>query len=193
MAMAQAGSAPEREELDELTLRRAQRGEPSACRDLVVCYQQQVFAFLSRTLSIARADLVEDVAQETFLAVFRSLPKFTPQGRARLSSWILTIASRRAIDAMRKMPPVHVPLDGAMVAGASSASDSAERSAIAGAIRKALDGLTPEYRAAFVLWTFHDMDYQAIAVALGIEVGTVKSRMARARSRLRASLEELRA
>lgn len=190
--MPQAGSTSERGELDELTLRRAQRGQPSACRDLVLCYQQQVFAFLSRTLSIARAGLVEDVAQETFLAVFRALPTFTVQGPARLSTWILTIASRRAIDAMRRLPPGHEPLDGALIAGSESTSQTVERQATARAIRNALDELAPEYRAAFVLWTFHDMDYQAIAVALGIEVGTVKSRMARARARLRASLAELR-
>src|SRR5262249_45174452 len=64
-----------RPELDDLTLARAQRGEEPAWRALVERYQRPVFALLSRMLSpVARRDLVEDLAQETFLRAFRALP-----------------------------------------------------------------------------------------------------------------------
>ncbi|MBT8496166.1 MAG: sigma-70 family RNA polymerase sigma factor [Deltaproteobacteria bacterium] len=180
-----------RVDLDELTLRRAQRGDEGACRDLVVCYQDLVFGFLARTLSLGRADQVEDVAQETFLQVFRSLGRFSPSGPARLSTWILTIASRRAIDAIRRRPPAHRDLTEVEVASSSRADDGLRQRAMAARVRAAIDELAPEFRAAFVLRSFHGLDYQEIAVALGIEIGTVKSRLARARRRLSERLEEL--
>ncbi len=76
-----------RQELDELTLRRAQRGEAQACRALVEAYQRPVFAIVSRMLAPAglRARS-EDLAQETFLRVFRALPRFELGGPARLST-----------------------------------------------------------------------------------------------------------
>src|SRR4051812_49404701 len=100
-------------ELDELTLKRAQRGEPAACRRLVETYQRAVFAILSRMLSPrGRRARVEDLAQETFLRVFRALPQFSPGGPARLSSWILTIATRLALDELAKTDR-GAPLDAA--------------------------------------------------------------------------------
>ncbi|MBL8765699.1 MAG: hypothetical protein JNM07_15800, partial [Phycisphaerae bacterium] len=57
-----------------------------------------MFALIGRMLGRGRAGVVEDLAQDTFLAVFERLPQFAPDGPARLSTWILTIASRRAID-----------------------------------------------------------------------------------------------
>src|SRR5260221_14313014 len=78
-----AANVPDmRDELDELTLARAQRGDEAAARALVERYQRRVFALLSRMLGGQRA-LVEDLAQETFLRVFRALPGFTAAGPAR--------------------------------------------------------------------------------------------------------------
>src|SRR5690349_21305814 len=90
-------------ELDELTLARAQRGDEASCRSMVGRYQGPVFAMLGRRLG--SDGLVEDLAQETFLRVFRALPGFRPAGRARLSSWILTIATRLALDELRRRRP----------------------------------------------------------------------------------------
>ncbi len=89
------------DELDELTLRRAQRGDAAACRDLVLRYQGAVFALLGRMLGPGRAAEIEDLAQDTFLDVFRALARFSALGPARLSTWVLTIASRRSIDFLR--------------------------------------------------------------------------------------------
>jgi RNA polymerase sigma-70 factor (ECF subfamily) len=90
-------------ELDELTVARAQRGDDRARRELVLRYQRPVFALLSRMLhGRASHTSVEDLAQETFLKVFRALPGFDRQGSARLSTWILTIATNLAIDELRR-------------------------------------------------------------------------------------------
>ena len=137
-------------ELDELTLKRAQRGDDEACRALVHRYQAPVFALVGRMLGSRRQSVVEDVAQETFLQVFRSLEKFSPLGAARLSTWILTIASRRAIDELRRAEPPSEPLrDEALPAGAR-ADETARRKAMAAAIRGAVNDLAPPYRAAFL-------------------------------------------
>ena len=62
---------------------------------------------------------------------------------------------------------------------------------MAALVSDALEELAPEYRAAFVLRAFHDLSHAEIAESLGVEVGTVKSRIARARSRLKAALAEV--
>lgn len=180
-------------ELDELTLARAQRGDPRARRDLVVRYQRPVFAILSRMLH-GRSGLppVEDLAQETFLKVFRALPGFDRNGPARLSTWILTIASRLAIDELRRRRPELAALDATTEPAGTSAADSdTERRALADLLRRAIDDLSPEFRAAFLLREYHELEYAEIADNLKIDLGTVKSRLSRARAALRRALEEV--
>jgi RNA polymerase sigma-70 factor (ECF subfamily) len=88
-------------ELDAETLGRAQQGDRGARRALVERYERPVFALVSRLLRAEPAGW-EDIAQETFLRVFRELPRFVHTGQARLSTWILTIATRLSIDRLRK-------------------------------------------------------------------------------------------
>src|SRR5512132_1672523 len=88
--------------LDELTLRRAQRGDQRAWRDLIECYQQPVHALIWRLLAGRARHRVEDLTQETFVRVLRALPKFDPGGPASLSTWILTIATRMTLNELRR-------------------------------------------------------------------------------------------
>ncbi len=90
-----------REELDDLTLARAKRGDWSAQGDFVRCYQGRVFQLLARLL-VACPELVEDLLQDSLLKALQGLPRFDPAGPAKLSSWVLTIAARTGIDALRK-------------------------------------------------------------------------------------------
>jgi RNA polymerase sigma-70 factor (ECF subfamily) len=191
--MSHAVAKPSTDELDELTLKRAQRGDDDACRALVARYEKPVFALISRMLGQGRRDLVEDLAQETFLAVFRSLAGFSALGKARLSTWVLTIASRRTVDELRKRRPATSPmmLDSAELASNARADETARRRDIARAIQAAIAELAPAYRAAFLLREYHGLDYAEISRALDIDKGTVKSRLARARTALRAALAEV--
>ncbi|MFY0535398.1 RNA polymerase sigma factor [Nannocystis pusilla] len=184
---------PPPDELDELTLARAQRGDARARRDLVIRYQRPVFALLSRMLhGRAAAPLVEDLAQETFLRVFRALQGFDRRGPARLSTWILTIASRLAIDELRRRRPEVAPIDPlAEPAGPAAADADAERVRLATALQHAIDDLSPEFRAAFLLREYHELEYAEIADNLQVDLGTVKSRLSRARAALRRALEEV--
>lgn len=176
------------QELDELTRMRASRGDRRACRALVTCYERRVYALIGRMLQPRGLDAqVDDLAQETFLRVFRHLDRFVDDGRARLSTWILTIATRLCIDAIRRAerPRVASPVSST---GARPDQAHAQRSRLAAA-QAAIAQLPPEQQAVLVLRAFHDLDYPEIATALDLAPGTVKSRLARARARLRQLLE----
>jgi len=181
-------------ELDDLTLVRAQRGDSDARRKLVQRYQRPVFALLSRMFRTRDRSHVEDMAQETFLRVFRALKSYKLGGPARLSTWILTIASNRAIDELRRKRP-DVPghdVDFERMIHNQAATDAAtKRRMLATLIQRAVDDLSPEYRAAFLLREYHHMTYAEIADALEIDLGTVKSRIGRARKALRRTLAEV--
>jgi RNA polymerase sigma-70 factor (ECF subfamily) len=180
-------------ELDELTLRRAQRGEEAACRRLVERHQRAVFALLGRLVGArGRRERVEDLAQETFLRVFRALANFDTAGTARLSTWILTIATRVGLDELGRGERVVVPLDGAReVASPARADAEAERRAVGQALARAVEELAPPFRAVFLLREVHELEYDEIARALEIDLGTVKSRLSRARAALRDALKDV--
>ncbi|HJL18826.1 MAG TPA: sigma-70 family RNA polymerase sigma factor [Sandaracinaceae bacterium LLY-WYZ-13_1] len=168
-------------------MERARRGEPEAQRALVERYQRPVFALLHRYRGPSAE--VEDLAQETFLRVFRELPSFRPRGRARLSTWILTIATRLAIDAQRRadVRSRHEPDPPAAVV---SPERLVERKSAAAAVAAAVSDLPEPFRAALVLRVYHDRSYREIADAMECDVGTAKSRVSRARRRLREALGE---
>ncbi|HEU4733176.1 MAG TPA: sigma-70 family RNA polymerase sigma factor [Kofleriaceae bacterium] len=180
---------PARAELDDLTLTRALRGEESAWRALIERYQGPVFALLSRMLSpVARRDLVEDLAQETFLRVFRALPGFDRRAPGRLSSWILTIATRLALDELRQRRPA---LDAAHAVHVEpAAAIPPDRRLLAEAVTRAVARLSPDHRAVILLREVHGLSYDEIAAALAVSPGTVRSRLSRARDELRAHLAE---
>ena len=178
---------PARAELDDAIVRRAQAGSELAARQLVVAYQNPVFTLLWRLLvPSGREDLVEDLAQETFLRVFRALPGFDLTGTARLSTWILTIATRLGIDELRRTRPALRPLAAALQ---MASGPSPERDAIARdqgqQVEVAMASLTADQRAVLVLSVYFDLGHDEIAEAVGCEVGTVKSRLSRARRALR--------
>src|SRR5687768_7655808 len=180
------------DELDELTLGRARRGEPAALSQLVRHYERPVFALCSRLLcsSGGRGLLVEDVAQEAFIRVLAGVHRFDPRGPARLSTWILTVATRTCLNALRGRRREQ-PLDeGAMRAQAGPSNP--EQSVLVDEDRRrvedAMAALPEEMRAVLVLRAYHDLDYPEIAAALELEVGTVKSRLSRARAALREAL-----
>jgi RNA polymerase sigma-70 factor (ECF subfamily) len=178
-------------ELDEITLARAQRGDSDACRALVRCYEGRVIALVGRMLNPrGLAGLVEDLAQEAFLRVFRALPDFDRSGPARLSTWVLCIASRLAIHELERRRPSMDPVPDDLV---DSRPGDAElrRSELRRALRRAIASLTPEQQAVFVLREYHGLAEAEIASALELELSAVKSRLFRARARLREALAEV--
>jgi len=183
---------PQLREIDDLVVLRAQQGDAAACRTLVRMHQRRVLGQLRAMLApVGKAGLVEDLAQETFLRAFRALPRFRGDGRASLATWLVTIATRVALNELRRRPPHTEYLDTVTESVRIVEAAAVERHASAQAIERAIADLSPAYRGAFLLRELHGLDYGEIAEVLEIDVGTVKSRLSRARAKLREALAEV--
>jgi RNA polymerase sigma-70 factor, ECF subfamily len=180
-----AAAARPRESLDELTLRRAQRGEEQAWRALIARFQEPVHALIWRLLAGRARHRVEDLVQETFVRVLRALPGFELAGPASLSTWILTIATRLALNELRRPEPAALEVEPPAVERTDHAT---ERRRLGAAIAACVAALPEPQRVVLVLREYHDLDYEDIARMLELDLGTVKSRLARARTKLRDDL-----
>jgi RNA polymerase sigma-70 factor (ECF subfamily) len=183
------------EEIDELTLRAARRGDRRAQALLVARYQGPVYALASRMMVGKGGQLADDLAQESMLKVLEALSRFDPNGPAKLSTWILTIATRTSIDALRSFKKVVALRGDAAEAERIAASRVDDPEVRAGGrelrqkVEAAMAALSDDQRAVLILRAYHDLDYPEIASALGLEEGTVKSRLSRARQALKDALE----
>src|SRR5881394_602210 len=147
-----AATARAAEPLDELTLRRAQRGDEPAWRALIERHQAAVHAVIWRLLAGRRQHRSEDLVQETFVRVLRALPGFDPAGPARLTTWILTIATRLALNEVRRPDDAALAalIDEPAAARGDRADAGAERRRLAAAIQAAVAELPDAQRAVFV-------------------------------------------
>lgn len=179
------------DELDALTLAAARRGDPAALARLVQFYERPVFALVGRLLCGRRHLCVEDVAQDVFVRVVRGIHRFNPEGPAQLSTWILTVATRACLNSLRarfREEPLPREHSERPDRGASPEELTLDRER-EGQVAGAMAALPEEMRAVLVLRAYHDLDYPEIAAALDLEIGTVKSRLSRARAALRALMD----
>ncbi len=185
-------SAP-RPEADAATITAAAKGDEAACRAFVTCYQDRVFTLALRLVGGDRA-AAEDCAQEAFARAFRALPSFDPRGPARPSTWLCTIATRVCLDERRRHRRRPVELSahaGVDRADPRDAHAQAHAHALATRVERALAALPLEQRAVFVLRVLGEHSEHETAAALDVDVGTVKSRLSRARAALRLALAEV--
>ncbi|WP_404302724.1 sigma-70 family RNA polymerase sigma factor [Alicycliphilus denitrificans] len=173
-------------QLDETDcIARAQRGEVAAFSELVARYQDRIYRFLLR-LTRSQED-ARELAQETFLSAYQALPRWRPD--AQLSTWLFRIARNQALDRLRRARHVEfVALDEALHDQVPADTPTPEavlqgRQRIA-ALEGALARLSVEHREILLLRDIEDLPYEDIAEVLGIGLGTVKSRIARARAGL---------
>ncbi len=168
-------------------IRRAQRGDSEAFRLLVEAYQTQVYRLALRMCGEAAAD---DVTQEAFVAAWRALPAF--RGDSRFSTWLYRLTANAAIDLLRRekrhrggedITELELPDD------APTPQELSERSETQEAVRRAMGRLSAEHREILLLRYMQELDYGEIAAALDISEGTVKSRISRAKARLREVLD----
>jgi RNA polymerase sigma-70 factor, ECF subfamily len=167
-----------------------------AAREIVRRYQRPVFNLIVRMVEDAAT--AEDLAQEAFTKVFRSLHTFDV--RLRFAAWILKIAHNTTIDYLRRHRPHLVPLDVPARADESTFADqlpdraavsperAAERQQLRAALDAAIGRLRPEYRRVVVLRYQEDLDYADIAEVMGVPLGTVKTFLHRARQALAGEL-----
>jgi len=172
--------------------------DQGACSELVNTHQRMVYALAFHLLG-DRDDAL-DVSQEVFLRVFRTLPSF--RGQSALRTWIFRIVINQARNRQRWWRRRHrsqqVSLDqhiqdhGELAERTDSGPDRlVGQKQLAERIRVALDGLPFDQKTAIVLREIDGLSYEEIGFSLGIAVGTVKSRLARAREGLRAQLRDV--
>ncbi len=154
----------------------------TAFRQIVERHQAGVFALL-RNLGLD-GHACEDVAQEAFLAAWEQRDRFDPR-RGSFRAWLYAIARNRALNQMRKKRPLSLaaPPDVGWEAPATPRDDAAFAT-----LDRALAALPMEQRAAFVLAEILGLSHGEVAVVERVPIGTVKSRVARAREKLRAAV-----
>ncbi len=182
---------------DERALVQAARaGDFEAFNLLVLRYQNLAYNVAFRIL--LDEDNAKDITQNSFLSAYRNLNRFSG---ASFRAWLMRIVTNACIDELRRRQrhPT-ISLEPAndddeeiespfWIADRSSMPETVqERAELQAAIRKALEGVTAEYRVVLVLADIEGLDYNEIATILGKPLGTIKSRLARARLQMRARL-----
>jgi RNA polymerase sigma-70 factor (ECF subfamily) len=188
-----------RVDADEMLAARAATGDRDAFDELVRRYQVRIFR-LARILTRGDRQDAEDLAQETFIRAYRAVGRFRHD--ATFQTWLHRIAlnviwsylARRRIRGadLSLIAGEGEPNGRPMGRGASSGDDVEAALIRREAIDRALATLSTEARLAITLRDIQGLDYQEIATIMGVPIGTVESRIFRARRRLRPLLEPLR-
>jgi RNA polymerase sigma-70 factor, ECF subfamily len=182
-----AAAATFRRLSDEVLMGLAARSEELALAELYGRYGAIAYGLARRVLG--DPVLAEDAVQEGFLAVWSSAKRFVPE-RGEARTWILTIVHRRAVDLVRgRRGRERHPLE--LANSVQDASDDAlaqieERECV----RWALRALPQEFREPLVLAYYEGLTQPELAARLGQPLGTIKSRMSRGHTRLRAALAD---
>lgn len=184
--------------MDEAALiQAAKSGDLDAFNRLVLEYQGLAFNVALRLLGDPAA--AEDATQDAFVSAYRKLGSFRG---GSFKAWLLRIVTNGCYDELRRQkrrPTTSLEIetdDGEEIAQPAwmadpgeGPSELAERAALSRAIQACLDGMDDEFRAAVVLVDVQGLDYAEAAQALDRPLGTVKSRLARARARMQECLQ----
>ena len=176
---------------DRELVQRFARGESRAFDTIVEKYEQRVYAITLRMTG--NVEDARDAMQDVFISALRALRSF--RGDAQLSTWIHRVAVNASLDVLRKRKRhVAQPLEeaGERPSDDIGPEDAAARAARAVEVQRALQAVSEEHRAVLVLHDLQDLDYAETAAALDIPVGTVKSRLHRARTEMARLLGHLR-
>lgn len=169
---------------DSEIIERVLAGEHAAYATLVERHQPQILRLLERLVGCR--ETAQDLAQEAFIAAFRGLKSF--QQKSSFSTWLYRIACNKAASASRRRRPVPLAPTADPVADTADVSAGLEHADRRQAVEQALAQLDERYRAVVVLADMEDATYESIAGILDIPVGTVRSRLHRARTELRERL-----
>jgi RNA polymerase sigma-70 factor (ECF subfamily) len=185
---------------DQLLVQRVQRGDRAAFELLVIKYQRRIYRLVLRF--VRDPALAEDVAQETFLRAYRAIPQF--RGDSQFYTWLYRIAvntARKTIaegarDVVLREAQIGADADETFFDG-DEPIDMATPEAllasnqVARTVNAAMDGLPEDLRTAIALREIEGMSYESIAQAMQCPVGTVRSRIFRAREAIARQLRPL--
>lgn len=187
-------------ETDKQLVARVQKGDSRAFDMLVLKYQHKIFSLIGRY--VQDADEVQDVAQEAFIKAYRALPRF--RGDSAFYTWLYRIAINTAknylVSRSRRPPGSDVEVEDAeyFEGGAALRDLETPENALFGAelkavVERAISELPDDLRSAVTLREFDGLSYEDIADIMDCPVGTVRSRIFRAResidSQVKAQLE----
>jgi RNA polymerase sigma-70 factor (ECF subfamily) len=165
---------------------RARAGEPAAERALYEAHVDRVYRLAFRIAG--DDDLARDLTQETFVRAFERLHEF--RGEAQFSTWLHPIAVTVALNGLRKVKRLRqreASLDeGVEMAGTRRPAEPDLKTRLAAAI----DALAEGYRTVFVMHDVEGYTHEEIGAALGVEAGTSKAQLSRARAKLRVALAD---
>lgn len=179
---------------DEVLVQRAQNGDKAALSELIGRYERRTYNLAFRLMG-NHAD-ASDAAQEALVRVYTRLHNF--RGDSAFSTWLFRVATNTCLDELRRRGRLRTTsLDNPLATDEGELprqvdvdpegpTEHAERREVQAAVQRAINRLPEEYRVVVVMRDLQDLPYQEIAAELGTSLGTVKSRLHRARLALRA-------
>ena len=173
------------EDLD--IVKRVLNGDVDSFRILVERYQRPVLSMIQRL--IWDSHRCEEIGQDVFVMAFRKLSAFDP-ARSQFSTWLFTIARNLSINALKKRTPIlmeNLP----EMPDSRNPSDELSDKEIFTQLDEALKTLPGKLQRAFILAEFEQMPYEEIARIEGARLGTIKSRINRARVRVHAAMKDM--
>ena len=191
------------DDIDLPLVERAQQGDTRAFEMLVIKYQRRIERLIGRM--VRDVDLVQDIAQESFIRAYRAMPKF--RGDSAFYTWLYRIAvntAKKALVDLKRDPLVSM----STLAGANDDDDETSRvereltdgatpesllasKEIAQTVNAAIEALSPDLRQAITLREIEGLSYEEIAEMMSCPIGTVRSRIFRAREAIALRLRPL--
>ncbi|MCA0242420.1 MAG: RNA polymerase sigma factor RpoE [Proteobacteria bacterium] len=187
---------------DALLVDRARRGDTAAFEMLVVKYQRRIERLISRM--VRDTDLVQDVAQETFIRAYRAMPQF--RGESAFYTWLYRIAINTAKKTLVELKRDPLVSESSLVRGEDGEETSRVENEltdgetpealmaskeIAAAVNSAIEALSEDLRQAITLREIEGLSYEEISDVMNCPIGTVRSRIFRAREAIAARLRPL--
>jgi len=175
---------------DNSVIDRILNGESESFRILVERHRKVLLNYIWRM--IRQSDDVEEIGQEVFLQAYRNLGGFDPTRGVPFSAWLIRIARNHCLNHLKKQQRAsdyRASVDAEAATGPNEPADALQRKQLADSMQTALATLSPEFREAFVLVAINGIPVTTAATVQGVAVGTIKSRLARARQALNKALE----
>ena len=171
---------------EQKLIQKLKAGDRMALNRAMDVYTPYLAAVVWHTLGpAASAEDVEEVVSDAFLTLWSHREDLRS---GSLKPWLAAVARNRAVDRLRAAPPVPLPLDGLEEAGGANPAEDLERRLFANALRKAVEALPPPDNYLVLRYYYEEEKLKDIARDLGLSVPAAKSRLLRARRRLKEVL-----